>query len=282
MCDRARTAGQLWCEHRRRTRRSQRLYRDLPLNFPLAISSGQVADALAPGNVLIATPSEQTGLIGGRAVRLMHEVGIPGNVLQFLPRARDIGAKLVADQRIVDVAFTGALAERDGPSIPIIAETGGRNTVIVASSALTEQVVADAIRCGFHSALYHATRQRPGATPRRCRWKKMNRRITRPPSPPEPRRLNQIEVETSGNQESPGRSSLLPHGAILGAASRPCARQCAGLSPGGRRSLEIFGFNKRGPRHQSRPSQIRRFSLRDQFASRARNSPCDSVTRLTI
>ncbi|RJS91894.1 bifunctional proline dehydrogenase/L-glutamate gamma-semialdehyde dehydrogenase PutA [Salinisphaera sp. Q1T1-3] len=133
-----------------------------PWNFPLAIFSGQVAAALAAGNAVIAKPAEQTCLIGARAVELMHEAGFPGDVLAFLPGAGDIGAKLVADARIAGVAFTGSLAtakkinrtlaERDGPIIPLIAETGGQNAMIVDSSALIEQVVADIIRSGFQSA----------------------------------------------------------------------------------------------------------------------------------
>ncbi|AWN14770.1 bifunctional proline dehydrogenase/L-glutamate gamma-semialdehyde dehydrogenase PutA [Salinisphaera sp. LB1] len=133
-----------------------------PWNFPLAIFSGQVAAALAAGNAVIAKPAEQTCLVGSRAIELMHEAGFPGDVLAFLPGAGDIGAKLVADSRIAGVAFTGSLAtakkinrtlaERDGPIIPLIAETGGQNAMIVDSSALIEQVVADIIRSGFQSA----------------------------------------------------------------------------------------------------------------------------------
>ncbi|HET7312790.1 bifunctional proline dehydrogenase/L-glutamate gamma-semialdehyde dehydrogenase PutA [Salinisphaera sp.] len=133
-----------------------------PWNFPLAIFTGQVAAALAAGNAVIAKPAEQSCLIGARAVELMHEAGFPGDVLAFLPGAGEIGAKLVADPRIAGVAFTGSLAtarkinqtlaERDGPIIPLIAETGGQNAMIVDSSALIEQVVADIIRSGFQSA----------------------------------------------------------------------------------------------------------------------------------
>ncbi|WP_353213879.1 bifunctional proline dehydrogenase/L-glutamate gamma-semialdehyde dehydrogenase PutA [Salinisphaera hydrothermalis] len=133
-----------------------------PWNFPLAIFSGQVAAAMAAGNAVIAKPAEQTCLVGSRAIELMHEAGFPGDVLAFLPGAGDIGAKLVADSRIAGVAFTGSLAtakkinltlaERDGPIIPLIAETGGQNAMIVDSSALIEQVVADIIRSGFQSA----------------------------------------------------------------------------------------------------------------------------------
>jgi len=134
-----------------------------PWNFPLAIFTGQVAAALAAGNAVIAKPAEQTCLIGARAVELMHEAGIPGDVLHLLPGdGPSVGAKLVADTRVAGVAFTGSLAtakainrtlaERDGPLIPLIAETGGQNAMIVDSSALIEQVVADVIKSGFQSA----------------------------------------------------------------------------------------------------------------------------------
>lgn len=134
-----------------------------PWNFPLAIFSGQVAAALAAGNTVLAKPAEQTCLIGARAVALLHEAGIPGNVVHLLPGdGPSVGAKLVADQRVAGVAFTGSLAtakainktlaERDGPIIPLIAETGGQNAMIVDSSALIEQAVADIVRSGFQSA----------------------------------------------------------------------------------------------------------------------------------
>ncbi|MES1925746.1 bifunctional proline dehydrogenase/L-glutamate gamma-semialdehyde dehydrogenase PutA [Salinisphaera sp. T31B1] len=134
-----------------------------PWNFPLAIFTGQVTAALAAGNAVIAKPAEQTCLIGARAVELMHEAGIPTDVLHLLPGdGPSVGAKLVADARVSGVAFTGSLAtakainktlaERDGPLIPLIAETGGQNAMIVDSSALIEQVVADVIKSGFQSA----------------------------------------------------------------------------------------------------------------------------------
>ncbi len=133
-----------------------------PWNFPLAIFTGQVAAALASGNAVIAKPAEQTPAIATLAVRLMHEAGIPGNVIHLLPGDGKVGATLVEDTRVSGVAFTGstdtarkiakALAERDGPIVPFIAETGGQNAMIVDSSALPEQVVQDAITSAFQSA----------------------------------------------------------------------------------------------------------------------------------
>ncbi|MCO6441692.1 MAG: bifunctional proline dehydrogenase/L-glutamate gamma-semialdehyde dehydrogenase PutA [Nitrococcus mobilis] len=134
-----------------------------PWNFPLAIFTGQISAALVAGNAVIAKPAEQTSLIGAYAVRLMHEAGIPPDVLQFLPGdGPNVGLALVRDQRVDGVAFTGsvatakrinrALAEREGPIVPLIAETGGQNGMIVDSSALPEQVVSDVVKSSFQSA----------------------------------------------------------------------------------------------------------------------------------
>ena len=133
-----------------------------PWNFPLAIFTGQVTAALAAGNRVIAKPAEQTPLIAAAAVRLLHRAGVPGEVLHLLPGDGVVGARLVNDPRIAGVAFTGstdtarlinrALAERDGPIVPLIAETGGQNAMIVDSSALAEQVVHDVMISAFQSA----------------------------------------------------------------------------------------------------------------------------------
>ncbi|MCR3968544.1 bifunctional proline dehydrogenase/L-glutamate gamma-semialdehyde dehydrogenase PutA [Aeromonas veronii] len=134
-----------------------------PWNFPLAIFLGQIAAALATGNTVIAKPAEQTGLIAHLAVILAHQAGIPGDVLQLLPGdGATVGAKLTADPRIGGVCFTGstetaklinmALAQRDGAILPLIAETGGQNAMIVDSTALPEQVVRDVVSAAFQSA----------------------------------------------------------------------------------------------------------------------------------
>ncbi len=134
-----------------------------PWNFPLAIFTGQIAAALAAGNAVIAKPAEQTGLIASEAVRMMHEAGVPGDVLHLLPGAgEELGPALVGDPRIAGVAFTGstetaklinrALAERDGAIVPLIAETGGQNAMLVDSTALPEQVVRDVLVSSFQSA----------------------------------------------------------------------------------------------------------------------------------
>ncbi len=134
-----------------------------PWNFPLAIFTGQVVAALVTGNCVIAKPAEQTPLIAHYAVELMLKAGIPAGVVQLLPGAGEtIGAALVADKRIKAVIFTGStqtasainktLATRGGEIIPLIAETGGQNTMIVDSSALLEQVVVDVVTSAFGSA----------------------------------------------------------------------------------------------------------------------------------
>ncbi|WMC11019.1 bifunctional proline dehydrogenase/L-glutamate gamma-semialdehyde dehydrogenase PutA [Oceanimonas pelagia] len=134
-----------------------------PWNFPLAIFLGQVSAALITGNTVLAKPAEQTSLIAHRAVTLAHEAGIPGDVLQLLPGdGASVGAALTADPRIAGVCFTGStdtarlinqtLASRDGAIVPLIAETGGQNAMIVDSTALPEQVVRDVLRAAFQSA----------------------------------------------------------------------------------------------------------------------------------
>ena len=135
-----------------------------PWNFPLAIFTGQIAAALAAGNTVIAKPAEQTNLIGYAAVKLMHEAGIPADVLQFVPGdGATVGAALTRDARVAGVCFTGstetarminrALASRDtGMIATLIAETGGQNAMIADSSSLPEQVVKDALGSAFTSA----------------------------------------------------------------------------------------------------------------------------------
>jgi RHH-type proline utilization regulon transcriptional repressor/proline dehydrogenase/delta 1-pyrroline-5-carboxylate dehydrogenase len=133
-----------------------------PWNFPLAIFIGPVAAALAAGNAAIAKPAEQTPLIGARAIELMHAAGIPKAIVQIAPGDGKVGAALTGHPLIGGVAFTGStdtakainrgLATRDGPIVPLIAETGGQNAMIVDSSALPEQVTRDVVASAFQSA----------------------------------------------------------------------------------------------------------------------------------
>jgi RHH-type proline utilization regulon transcriptional repressor/proline dehydrogenase/delta 1-pyrroline-5-carboxylate dehydrogenase len=134
-----------------------------PWNFPLAIFVGQVSAAFAAGNPVVAKPAEQTPLIASAAVETLLEAGVPRDALALIPGPGEtVGAALVSDPRTAGVAFTGstatarainrALAARDGPIVPFIAETGGLNAMLVDSSALPEQVVADVIASAFNSA----------------------------------------------------------------------------------------------------------------------------------
>ena len=136
-----------------------------PWNFPLAIFIGQVAAALAAGNTVLAKPAEETPLIAAEAVRILHAAGVPAAALQLVTGDGAIGAALVAAPEVAGVLFTGSTevakliqAElaghplRHGQPIPLIAETGGQNAMIVDSSALSEQVTADVIASAFDSA----------------------------------------------------------------------------------------------------------------------------------
>ncbi len=133
-----------------------------PWNFPLAIFTGQIAGALAAGNAVVAKPAEQTPLIAYEAVKLLHLAGVPANALHLVPGDGRVGAMLITDSHVAGVAFTGstevarlinrALASKDGPIPPLIAETGGINAMIVDATALPEQVTDDVITSAFRSA----------------------------------------------------------------------------------------------------------------------------------
>jgi RHH-type transcriptional regulator, proline utilization regulon repressor / proline dehydrogenase / delta 1-pyrroline-5-carboxylate dehydrogenase len=134
-----------------------------PWNFPLAIFTGQVAAALATGNTVLAKPAEQTPAIALEAVKLLHAAGVPQDALQLLHGSGEtVGAALVASPRIAGVVFTGstqvariiqrALAAKDGPIVPLIAETGGINAMVVDSTALPEQVADAVMQSAFRSA----------------------------------------------------------------------------------------------------------------------------------
>ncbi len=134
-----------------------------PWNFPLAIFVGQVAAALATGNTVLAKPAEQTPGVAQAAVALLHGAGVPHDALQLLHGSGEtVGAALVALPGVAGVVFTGstqvakiinrALAAKDGPIVPLIAETGGINAMVVDSSALPEQVVDAVVQSSFRSA----------------------------------------------------------------------------------------------------------------------------------
>ena len=133
-----------------------------PWNFPLSIFAGQVTAALVAGNAVIAKPAEQTPLVAAAAVGLLHKAGIPATALHLVPGDGSVGAFLVAHPAVAGVAFTGStevarsiarsLAGKDGPIVPLIAETGGINAMIVDATALPEQVTDDVVASAFRSA----------------------------------------------------------------------------------------------------------------------------------
>jgi RHH-type proline utilization regulon transcriptional repressor/proline dehydrogenase/delta 1-pyrroline-5-carboxylate dehydrogenase len=134
-----------------------------PWNFPLAIFVGQVAAALATGNTVLAKPAEQTPGVAQEAVKLLHAAGVPGDALQLLHGPGEtVGAALVAQTGVAGVVFTGstqvakiiqrALAAKDGAIVPLIAETGGINAMLVDSTALPEQVADAVVQSAFRSA----------------------------------------------------------------------------------------------------------------------------------
>ena len=133
-----------------------------PWNFPMAIYTGQVVAALVSGNCVVCKPAEQTPLIASRCAQLMYEAGVPRDVLHIVTGEGEVGAALVAHEAVRGVCFTGStevareinrtLAAKDGPIVPLIAETGGQNAMIVDSSALTEQVIDDVVGSAFGSA----------------------------------------------------------------------------------------------------------------------------------
>lgn len=134
-----------------------------PWNFPLAIFTGQISAALAAGNGVLAKPAESTPLVAFLAVKLFHKAGVPRDVLQLLPGlGKNVGAQLVAAQAVSGVCFTGStatglrinqsMAENMAPEVPLIAETGGLNAMIVDSTALPQQAINDIIRSAFQSA----------------------------------------------------------------------------------------------------------------------------------
>src|SRR5207248_9839113 len=124
--------------------------------------TGQITAALMAGNTVVAKPAEQTPLIAAEAIRLLHEAGVPGSALHLVPGDGKIGAALTAHPDIAGVVFTGStavarsinrtLAAKDGPIVPLIAETGGINAMIADATALPEQVADDVVTSAFRSA----------------------------------------------------------------------------------------------------------------------------------
>jgi RHH-type proline utilization regulon transcriptional repressor/proline dehydrogenase/delta 1-pyrroline-5-carboxylate dehydrogenase len=201
-----------------------------PWNFPLAIFTGQVAAALAAGNTVIAKPAEQTPRIGFRAIEILHEAGIPADVLScVVGDGETVGAPLVADPRIVGVAFTGSdatarrinasLAARSGPIATLIAETGGVNAMLVDASALPEQVVDDIVVSAFQSAGQRCSAQRilfvdEGCAPRVMRLLSGALAELAVGDPAEP------DTDVGPIIDAPAREALLRHVQSLRAAAK--------------------------------------------------------------
>ncbi|MBT4964542.1 MAG: bifunctional proline dehydrogenase/L-glutamate gamma-semialdehyde dehydrogenase PutA [Francisellaceae bacterium] len=134
-----------------------------PWNFPLAIFIGQVCAALISGNTVLAKPASQTPLIAALAIELLHKAGVAQGVVQLLvANGKTINDIVIPDLRIQGIMFTGSnqtakqiqqgISSRDGAIIPFIAETGGMNAMIVDSTSLIEQVIADVISSAYGSA----------------------------------------------------------------------------------------------------------------------------------
>ena len=134
-----------------------------PWNFPLAIFAGQITAALAAGNCVVAKPAEPTPLIAARLVRLLHAAGVAPEAIHLTPSpGRVFGETAFAHPALAGVAMTGStataltinrmLAAREGAIVPLIAETGGLNAMLVDSTALPEQVVDDVVTSAFMSA----------------------------------------------------------------------------------------------------------------------------------
>jgi RHH-type proline utilization regulon transcriptional repressor/proline dehydrogenase/delta 1-pyrroline-5-carboxylate dehydrogenase len=211
-----------------------------PWNFPLAIYTGQVAAALAAGNTVIAKPAEQTPRIGFRALEILYEAGVPTDAACcVVGPGETIGAALVADPRVSGVAFTGsvetarrineALAKRGGPIIPLIAETGGVNAMIVDASALPEQVVDDVVISAFQSAGQRCSAQRvlfvdQGCAPRVLRLLAGALAELKVGDPAEP------DTDVGPIIDAPSREALLLHieklrstGKLIGQSTAPAS-----------------------------------------------------------
>ena len=134
-----------------------------PWNFPLAIFLGQIVASLSVGNTVVAKPAEQTPLIAYHAIKLLHQAGVPPDAVQLvLGDGAQLGAALTRNAGIDGICFTGStatakriatsLADTGRSTVPMIAETGGINAMIVDSTALLEQAVADVVASAFQSA----------------------------------------------------------------------------------------------------------------------------------
>ena len=133
-----------------------------PWNFPVAILIGQISAALITGNKVTVKPSEHTSILGYIVASAFYKNGVPADALELVLGDGLYGDVLSRLNNINGVAFTGSLAtakkiqnnlnENQKEILPLIAETGGINAMIVDSSALLEQATDDIVRSAFDSA----------------------------------------------------------------------------------------------------------------------------------
>jgi RHH-type proline utilization regulon transcriptional repressor/proline dehydrogenase/delta 1-pyrroline-5-carboxylate dehydrogenase len=134
-----------------------------PWNFPLAIPCGMTAAALVAGNPVILKPAEQTSIISYFMVQILHEAGVPKDVLQFLSGVgEDIGPVLVNHPEVALIVFTGSRAvgllinqqaaqlQSGQPFVKkVITEMGGKNAIIIDDDADLDQAVAGVLAAAF-------------------------------------------------------------------------------------------------------------------------------------
>jgi RHH-type proline utilization regulon transcriptional repressor/proline dehydrogenase/delta 1-pyrroline-5-carboxylate dehydrogenase len=204
-----------------------------PWNFPLAIFMGQVAAALAAGNTVVAKPAPQTPLIAAAAVRLLHRAGVPAEALHLLPGGPAVGEALAASPLVDGIAFTGSTATArhinrlraalDGPLAPLVAETGGLNAMIVDSSALPEQVVADCLESAFRSAGQRCSALRIAFVQREA-WTRIEPLLAGAMAEISVGDPALVSTDVGPVIDEAARQRLLAHGGRLRHAGRPVAR----------------------------------------------------------
>ncbi|MFD1825218.1 bifunctional proline dehydrogenase/L-glutamate gamma-semialdehyde dehydrogenase [Mumia zhuanghuii] len=129
-----------------------------PWNFPVAIPSGSMLAALASGASVVVKPAHQARRCGSLVVAALWEAGVPRNVLQLVHVAEsDLGQQLVSDRRVDRLILTGAyetaaLFRTFRPDLPLLAETSGKNAIVVAPSADLDLAVKDLVASAFGHA----------------------------------------------------------------------------------------------------------------------------------
>lgn len=129
-----------------------------PWNFPCSIPAGGILAALAAGNVVLFKPAPEAILVGWQLAQAFWEAGVSKEVLQFITcEDEPIGSQLIQNPAIAAVVLTGGTATAKRmlqlrPSIDLVAETGGKNSIIVTSMADRDLAIKDIL----HSAFSHA------------------------------------------------------------------------------------------------------------------------------